>query len=304
MLKVCSRCCRYRKADQGSTIHRMAGKKPETVDQVQAAPSCVHGVDFSGAADAGKRIWIASGVVHAGRLRIERCRPARELPDSGRKRDQALTALRGFLGSQGSCAVGLDFPFSIPAELIQPGATGWVGFARSFATVYPSPEVFRSRCRAAAGGQELRRVTDCQTWTPFSPYNLRLYRQTYFGIRDLLAPLVADGSVCVLPMQRPQPGRAWLLEICPASTLKQEDLYQPYKGRSDRHHSARERIVQALEETKAVSLATIAVRSVVLENAGGDALDSVVAAFAAWRALGDLGTDLTSPYALEGRVYV
>jgi len=285
----------------------MAGQKRKSVDRVHAVPSCVHGVDFSGAADAGKRIWIASGVVSSGGLRIEQCRPARELPDSGRGRDQALAALRGFLGTQGSCAVGLDFPFSIPAELIQPPAKSWEVFARSFATAYPNPVVFRSRCRAAGAGRELRRVTDYQTRTPFSAYNLRLYRQTYFGIRDLLAPLVADGSVCVLPMQRPRPGRAWLLEICPASTLKRQDLYRSYKGRSDRHRSARERIVQALEETEAVSFAATAVRSVVLKNAGGDALDSVVAAFATWRALGHPSTlraAPNSPYALQGRVYV
>ena len=36
-------------------------------------PRNIYGVDFSGAADAGKRIWIASAVVPDGVLRIERC---------------------------------------------------------------------------------------------------------------------------------------------------------------------------------------------------------------------------------------
>lgn len=36
------------------------------------AREIVHGVDFSGARDAGRKTWIASGVIGDG-LRIERC---------------------------------------------------------------------------------------------------------------------------------------------------------------------------------------------------------------------------------------
>jgi hypothetical protein len=52
-----------------------------------------------------------------------------------------------------------------------------------------------------------------------------LFRQTCFGIRSVLAPLVRDGLVSVVPMQRPAADKPWLLEICPASTLKARNLY-------------------------------------------------------------------------------
>jgi hypothetical protein len=45
----------------------------------------VHGVDFSGAEDAGKSIWIATGIIKGKTLEIEEIRPAKELPTSGRK---------------------------------------------------------------------------------------------------------------------------------------------------------------------------------------------------------------------------
>ena len=67
-----------------------------------------------------------------------------------------------------------------------------------------------------------------------SIFRLRLYRQTYFGIRDVLYPLARDQQVCVLPMQSVLPDRAWILKICPASTLKRENLYlRRYKRGTD-----------------------------------------------------------------------
>lgn len=77
----------------------------------------------------------------------------------------------------------------------------WEDFVRSFAERCSDPQHFKEACRAADGGRELKRVTDKESHTPFSPYNLWLYRQTYFGIRDLLRPLVHDGLVSVLRMQ-------------------------------------------------------------------------------------------------------
>ena len=43
----------------------------------------IDGIDFSGAQDAGKKIWIAEGVVKTDLLLIEDCFGARDLQDSG-----------------------------------------------------------------------------------------------------------------------------------------------------------------------------------------------------------------------------
>jgi len=265
----------------------------------------IYGVDFSGAKDAGRRMWIAGGTAEGDTLRIETCHSADALPGSGRGRDRCLVALRDFIGAQAACAFGLDFPFGLPQPLV--GQHSWDDFVLSFPGEYVSPEAFRQSCRAAAGGRELKRITDRESKTPFAPYNLRLYRQTYFGIRDVLHPLVRDQLASVLPMQRRRPDRPWVLEICPASTLKVAGLYMSYKDGPYEHRAARECILERLEATSAVSISTPAVREAVLDDRGGDALDSVIAALATFRALRDpayLVVESGSAYALEGYVYV
>ncbi len=182
----------------------------------------VFGVDFSGAADAGRKIWIASGIIRGRGLRIEQCVRAEALPGSGRDRDLGLTALRRFIAEAGASAFGLDFPFGLPRCLVVEKT--WEDFLSAFSSRYPDAERFRRACQRAAGGAELKRVTDRETRTPFCVYNLRLFRQTYFGLRDLLAPLVRGRRVRVLPMQRAAAGIPSILEICPASTLKRARL--------------------------------------------------------------------------------
>ena len=45
-------------------------------------PHHIYGIDFSGAQDAGNKIWIAEGVVKVDSLFIEDCYRARDLQDS------------------------------------------------------------------------------------------------------------------------------------------------------------------------------------------------------------------------------
>lgn len=161
-------------------------------------PQRVYGVDFSGAKKAGTRIWIASATIAGETLEIEDCCQAKDLPGSAVERDQCLDALRYFISAQKTCSLGLDFPFGLPKKVVR--ANSWEEFVLSFGNHYLDPEQFREICWVAAGNCEERRDTDRISQTPFSPYNRRLYRQTYYGIRDVLAPLVRDQLVCVLPM--------------------------------------------------------------------------------------------------------
>jgi len=264
----------------------------------------VYGGDFSGAVDAGRRIWIATGAIQRKTLQIEQCQRGEDLHGSGRGRDRCLAALRDFIRKEADAVFGLDFPFGLPAGLVE--EKGWEEFVRAFPKRYASPEEFREACRGTADGRELRRITDVASRTPFSPYNLRLYRQTYFGIRDLLAPLVADRSAYVLPMQSALPGVPWILEICPASLLKREGLYAPYKGTTRGHGRARARILDRLEASGELSLPAAKVRRAVVADPNGDALDSVLAALGTFRALRN--PDPVTPlrnraYTLEGYVY-
>ena len=264
----------------------------------------VYGVDFSGARDAGRRIWVARGSVEHEGLRILSCRRGDELPGSASERDVCLAAVGERIRDSGLSTWGLDFPFGLPARLVE--EESWTSFVLAFPGRYESADALREACREAAGGRELKRLTDQEARAPFAAYNLRLFRQTYYGIRDLLFPLVRNDAARVLPMQETARYKPWLLEICPACTLKEAGLYEePYKGREEAKRNVREEMVRALEERTALILDE-ETRIKVVENAGGDALDSVVAALAVGKALCDSeqpAFEPGAPYALEGYIY-
>ncbi|MCG7851722.1 MAG: hypothetical protein MIO92_04295, partial [Methanosarcinaceae archaeon] len=140
---------------------------------------------------------------------------------------------------------------------------------------------------------------------PFCAYNLWLFKQTYFGIRDVLHPLVQGRLACILPMQSCEKGRPWVLEICPASTLKHEGIYIPYKGKTEVKKQSRSRILEYLS-TRGVVVSPEVVE-IAIKDSKGDALDSVIAAFATYRALQEpkkLTTKVPDIYIKEGHIFV
>jgi len=207
----------------------------------------IYGVDFSGACDAGKKIWIASGHIKEDGLAIVSCNNLHHRFNV-MHRDDSLQQLCEFVGTKRNAAFGLDFPFGLPKDLVQRNT--WSDFVLSFPDQFISPEAFRKSCCNAAQGEEKKRCTDIENKTPFSPYNLRLYKQTFYGIHDVLNPLMKDRSVYVLPMQKPLSDKPWLLEVCPASTLKKMGLYQPYKGKGNTLLKTREFIIDELEKKR------------------------------------------------------
>jgi hypothetical protein len=258
----------------------------------------IYGIDFSGARYAGRTIWIASGTVRKKRLEIHSCRRASELVRSATRREKCLPALRKFIEGETDGVFGLDFPFGIPRELMR--EKNWRDFILSFRRRFPSAELFKIRCFKEAGNRELKRATDREAETPLCVYNIRLYRQTYFGIRELLLPMVQKDTARVLPMQRSKKGKPVILEICPASTLKNLGLSGAYKGKERRHRVARGEILEALEKTGELVLTDRDITRAVLGDTGGDALDSILAAFAASRGKSACGTSRS----VEGCVYV
>lgn len=268
----------------------------------------VLGVDFSGGALAGRKIWIASGSLGHGVLKIDRVCRAEDLPGSAAQRAPALAALVAHLATQTDAAIGLDFPVSLPAALLGDHPT-WEEFLSRFAERFPDERKFRAICFSATGGRELKRRCDIEQKTPMSAYNLRLFRQTYHGIRGVLAPLVLTRRACALPMQPADPDRPWLLETCPASLLKRVGdgaLYRtPYKGATRSASRARGVIVRSFEACGALALDRPALRSTLTRDREGDALDSVLAALGVATALFD-EAGLRPRDALdarEGRVY-
>lgn len=86
-------------------------------------------------------------------------------------------------------------------------------------------------------------------------------------------------------------------------------LRQPYKG----HHKDKDKrairahILEGIENAGAIKIRTSTLRLNILDDPAGDALDSVIAAFATFRALRNLARSSvpgSETYALEGYVYV
>jgi Protein of unknown function (DUF429) len=258
----------------------------------------VYGVDFSGAVDAGKRIWIAEAVPCDGVLSVRALDPAYKLPGSAVGRRPALCALRRLIGARPAAVVGIDVPFGLPAALV--GQASWLDFLRWFVGRYPDADGFKSACLDAANGKELKRATDRSARTPFSAYNLRLYRQTFFALDEVIGPLVLAQEAVAAPMQPRTAGRTTLVEVCPASTLKAHGRYVPYKR--PEHRPGRVRIVEWLARTTPMAIPA-ELYSVAVADANGDAVDALVAVAASWRA-SRAGPSTASLHRLEGFVYL
>jgi len=114
----------------------------------------------------------------------------------------------------------------------------------------------------------------------------RIFKQTYYGISEILHPLIQNNHACVLPMQKPAPKKPWIIEICPASTLQSLKLYHlQYKGRTDQHRHNRWEILQEIVRIGPMHIDQPEICRKIIEDTGGDALDSVIAAMATFSAL-------------------
>ena len=269
----------------------------------------IRGIDFSGGRAPGEDIWIAEGRLDGGRLSIGSCRSASDrFGRSGR--EPILRALRELLdGTAGT--TGLDFSFGLPAELLPAGVDDWAAAVAWFAETFSDedPDGMRERLKSAARerpgeGVELKRRTD-RTVGANSPYSFITYYQTLYGIRDVLAPLVGSGAVSVPPFDAVGPRNA--VEIYPAGTLRRLGTVDTtYKDETGEAAERRRRIVERLTATTDGPSVDIpaSVRETAIDEPGGDALDSLVAAVATARAA-DRGFEPERPFdEREGYIYV
>lgn len=260
------------------------------------------GIDFSGAQKAGKAIWIAEGRIgRKGIVALVDCIPALVLPGSGVDRAPALAAVVRLVAATSDGIFGCDFPVGLPRSVMQ--APDWRRFIAEFGARYADADSFRAGCRRLADGCELRRDTDRRAKTPFCPWNLRLYRQTYHGLAHVIAPLHLSRRAAVLPVERPYAGRTWIAETCPASVLKHLGLYRSYKGKNERARKMRREIMDALIERGYLLPPTKALRDRLTQDHGGDALDAAIACLAAAAALKRLDEPVAPDERLEGKVY-
>ncbi len=264
-------------------------------------PRRVLGVDFSGASDAGKKIWIAECKRGRGnRLTLIDLRPACALPGGGIDPTTAIAALSAHIVKEPDTIAGCDFPFSLPASLIDDA--DWVSFAKAFPPRFADADEFRAWTMRRANGLEIRRECDRAAKTPFNSYNLRIYRQTWWGIAHLLSPLVASKRAIIRPFQKlPAQPKPIVIESCPACAMKGIGFYPAYKGRTEQHRSARKAVLAKLVALGLIESPKPSMKKRLLENHGGDALDAMIAAIATARAT--INEELRTDRRIEGAIY-
>ncbi|HZU07622.1 MAG TPA: DUF429 domain-containing protein [Chloroflexota bacterium] len=255
----------------------------------------LYAVDFSGAADYARRVWIASWLPG---------RPARVLCGADLPAFTYSLLVERIAGSEGVWLC--DFPFGLPVALAAEQGLpthDWAALVRAFAARYPTAETFYTATHARAGGvrpggvseselggaahgPEPKRRCDRLHRTPMAPSNRRLYKQTYHGLRDLLLPLLEHhrARVALLPWDAPVASArsVWVAEGCPASVLWQAGI-QPrgYKGRTTACRERRAALLAALEASGLPIEAATRQRAVA--DPGGDALDALILLTAAAR---------------------
>lgn len=259
----------------------------------------VGGVDFSGAKDAGKHIWISEGSVSPNGVILQKLYSLDSMTDGVVDLQTSLKALVNHISHESKAIIGLDFPFSLPTELIFQNS--WIEFLTQFSDEYVTPEKFLERCRNLSKGKELKRRTDIQAKAPWSTYNLRLFRQTWAGIRLVLAPLILQGRARAIPMQQTKNGLPIIAEVCPASFLKRAQIYFPYKGRGLGPQKARSKLLNSLVNGQFLTPPGSALRRTIINDVKGDALDAVLASLGAARIENPFPVDDID--CQEGRIY-
>jgi hypothetical protein len=241
--------------------------------------SRVLGVDFSGASDAGRSLWLTEARCADDGMVIEDCYRAAD--EWGASREAAHAGLQSRI-TDGFDVVGLDFPFSLPQALLDEHCDGeWAGLIEWLTLDGPAdPDTFASTCRSTArehtgdGTATLRRETDLRR-AALCPYDRMVQYQTFYGIQNVLAGVADDPAVAVAPMQHEEaPTR--VVEVYPAATFGWLGLYREgYKGDK---RARRETNVAGIEDCS-VDVATF--RETCTES--HDALDSLAAALSAGR---------------------
>ncbi|OBZ35335.1 hypothetical protein [Methanohalophilus sp. DAL1] len=259
----------------------------------------IFGVDFSGSKKACEKIWVSEGSVYGNFLKIHTCRPAHFFSES-HDAQSCIAALYSMIAREKHAIFGMDFPFALPSSLTE--ENNWKDFIINFPFKHESAESFRDYYRHKTYGKEFKRKKEDEKGAPFAAYNLWLYKQTYHGISRIINPLVRNNLACILPIQPPNPEKPWVIEICPACTLKEKDLYVPYKGKKSDRETNRKSIVDKLEEFNI--LLDDEIKDICISNTRGDALDSILAAYAVFRNMQSLKEkNLDELERREGDVY-
>jgi hypothetical protein len=203
----------------------------------------LHGVDFSGADSGG-----------AAKIRVvDRDLDAPRAPVTARGQLDRKGLVRAVLASAAESSSSgqrhlwrIDasggLPLSLLAELEQP--QDWLAMAK-WMQGFGAPRQWRSQVRQVTR-REPRRTCDNAMSTPMAPLNLRVFKQTWTFVCEVLLPL-ADAGIGIEPMRPVAGASVAVCEGCPASVLAAKGwAKRGYKGSGEPPMQARAEILRQL----------------------------------------------------------
>ena len=259
---------------------------------MQSPPSSkirtVVGVDFSGAALAGKNAWLAEFAVQSDlSLELLHLHAIGQLAKN-ETRESCWQYVVDRISASSQTLFGFDFPFGLPIEL---GLGSWTKQLQHISK-FPSGArdyglALVQLAKSKLEKLHLRRQTDTESRTPFDCYHYRIIYQTFHGMRDVLSRVAKQPQTCVLPFQYGKAAEAsrWVCETCPSSTLKRLELpsrlYKQTNGDtlSDDRKCVRREIFNGLKPHVTIHPKH---HRIMMQNLGGDALDAVIAGLGVW----------------------
>jgi hypothetical protein len=223
------------------------------------------GVDWSGGKDAYKKVWGAQ---------LKFGRPGPELISLGRCFEtggpqETAETFSAWLARQRFDVAGLDFCFALAEEHLEWAGlplTGPADIGGAIRTRWASPEAFRQEL-----GVEKKRQTDVDCSAPYAPTNLRMFRQTFWGLWALAG--LEDSTP-------PWSQRATrnIVEVLPTDVARKICPECSYKDKGSA--ADRERMIRAMKDVCRLRVSAEQQR-LMAQDRCGDAIDSVLAAFAA-----------------------
>ena len=261
----------------------------------------IHGIDFSGGTNAAEDIWITTGEVVDDQLEVHKCRSAAKQFGTS-SRCATLKTLHEFIADHEQSVFGLDFSFSVPASVTD--KERWLEVVESISGHSSAKEMqdsYSERARASDyDGVHLKRTTDNDR-NALSPYGFITFRQTFYGVKHVLKPLLDKDLVSVLPMQKRDSTRPWVFEVYPASTLRRLGSFDSgYKKQTVESRHRRAQNVDDLRDSEVEITDKAAQHARYID----DALDSLVAAFATFRTVRDGPPAVDEASHPEGHIYV
>jgi hypothetical protein len=262
----------------------------------------VVGIDFSGAKDAGNHIWMSTGTKSGGHLRIDHCVKAKHYFGCQSSKNKIYDELVNWIDSSQNITIGIDFPFSVPETVANVvfNANTWKEMANNNIWMNIPPKTFRDQCKNVDSSQ--LRDTDAMNRAD-CPYSIRVYKQTYNGIKNVLRPLLQQ-NISIAPIINTSRD-VTILETYPAATLAREkDLFASQYKNGKSALSRREHNIRVLSQRSELDISGISYNKVI-NNESGDALDSIVASLATYRA-----TNTSSLFnhgkkpSIEGKIFV